>query len=188
MPHRDNAWEQERHVPALNRQLWQLTQLVSAATNELAACLSLNSLMCEACTQQSSDHVDIYMSAMLHSRASLGTYASAIDELRLLMPKTLIDHTKDEVKRQAYSALLSAAYNTRRIMEFIEAVESYVVAARMRTNDGEQVDGVGWPQCIELGALKALSADLIGNREQGVNVMGIGWNKGAKAWLDVLDP
>ncbi|KAK4545174.1 hypothetical protein LTR36_003725 [Oleoguttula mirabilis] len=188
LPNRDNAWMQERHVPALSRQIWQLTHLVSAATNGLSACLSLNSLLREARTQRRNDHVEIYMSSMLHSRASLGTYASAINELRLLMPKTLIDHTKDEVRRQAYSALLVAAYNTRRIMEFIEDVESFVVADRMTTNDEEQVEGVGWPQCVELGALKALCTDLMRNRDQGVKPMGIGWKEGAKAWLDLLDP
>lgn len=188
MPNRDNAWEQEQHVPALGRQLWRLTHLVNAATNELSACLSLNSLMREARTQHNSNHVDIYMSAMLHSRASLGTYASAISELPHLMPKTLHDLITDEVELQAYTALLSAAYNTSKIMELIEAVEGSVKAVMMTTTDGVQVEGVGWPQCIELGALKALSADLIRNRDLGINAMKIGWKQGAKAWLDVLDP
>lgn len=184
---RDNAWEKERQVPALSRQIWQLAHLVNAATNELSACVSLNSLLREARTQRRNERVDIYHSAMSHSRASLGTYITSTNELRALMPKDLTEHTKCEYKRVAYSALLVAAYNTRKINECIEAVEGLPVGMQT-TSDGKQVEGVGWPQCIELGALKGLCADLVRNRDHGINAMGIGWKEGAKGWWEVLDP
>jgi len=187
MPNRDNAWEAEHNVPTVDRQTWQLTHLVNAATNELSACLSLNSLLREARTQRRNDLVDIYQASMSHARASLGTYVNMVNELRQLMPKTLLGHTKDEVKRQAYLALLSAAYNTRKIMGYIEVVEG-LSTTKMTTNDGHAVEGVGWPQCIELGALKGLCVDLVRNRHEGINAKGIGWKVAAKGWTEALDP
>lgn len=187
MASRSNSWKRERNVPLLDRQIWQLTHLVNVATNELSPCLSLNTLLREARTQHRNGDVEIYISAMSHSRASLSMYVNNINELRRNMPKEISDHTKDEVKRQAYIALMVAAFNTRKIMEFIGAVEG-VPPAKMTTDDGEMVEGVGWPQSIELGALKGLCSDLIRNRDGGINARKLGWSRGARGWMETLDP
>lgn len=182
------SWEQERLVSDLDRNIWQLTHLVNAVTNELSACLSLNSLAREARTISHLDLSDVYVASLLHSRASLTSYVDATEELRRTMPEALNDHTTSPIRRQAYTSLVCAAYETRKIKAWIEDLERLPVGEQ-RTNDGGKiVHGVGWPQCVELGMLKGLAGDLTRWRDEGAGERGTGWKVCAKAWTEVLDP
>ncbi|KAK3724403.1 hypothetical protein LTR37_001027 [Vermiconidia calcicola] len=156
----------------LDKQIWQLAHLVNAATNELSACLSLNSLIQHAEKDHHHDTALLYHSALSHSRASLTTYVDSIEAERKRMPHNIARHTLDTTEQQAYTALIVAAWNTRNISGLISKVEAVVEEEGMGTS-------AGWPKGPELDALKVVLEDLVRNRHKGTNVMEVGW---MQAW------
>lgn len=173
----------------IDRQIWELVHLVNSATGELSACVSLNSLLREANVQQSDDDAKIYQAAMSRARESLCTYVHLVNQQRLKMPEKVDEDATEGNKQKAYDALLQAAHNTRHIVEWVDVLEAKAAKAKKHATVGRnELGSVGWPQCVELGALKGACADMVENRDEGVNAHGIGWKQIWKSWAHLLDP
>lgn len=174
-------------VTKLQRAIWHMAHLMNATTSQLAACLSLNSLLRQARAELFKEEY-IYEAAFRHARDSLCMYADLVNELRVGMPTDFKERTRENRKeRQAYIALMSAAHHTKHIKEYVEMLEAPPKWMR-DTGSGVQSLEVGWPQCQALGYLKGLCVDLERVRDVGVDGSGVGWRSSWIDWNLVLDP
>ena len=103
------------------------------------------------------------------------------------MPKEIFASSADNTERQAYTALITAAFGTRKVHELITDLEG-MDDAEQELKTGEMVQGVGWPEGKELAALQSVCEDMVRHRDKGVNVEEIGWMRCCEKWTGQEKP
>jgi hypothetical protein len=180
--------EDPRHTPSAK--IHHLTHLVNAITNQLSACMSLNSLLkqCIGYINTSTTlatRAEDYHASLNLSQKSLATIADYVQGQLKLLPESpgsgfepgVNFHSLEE---GAYASLKVAAQECAKVPDLLQSIADHQedLDAMHRAKQWQ-----GWPKCTALEELEDLNQTLLALRDSGAN-SDVGWGV---AWRQLVD-